>query len=353
MSNPLAQDLDHVLTHTEGLWDGLRGQRVFITGGTGFFGCWLLETFAWANDRLNLAARVVTLTRSPVKFRAKAPRLAAHPAIELWPGDILSCDFPAGAFAYVIHAAGDASPTLTTAGPLAVWDTLVAGTRRVLGFAHLCTAKSFLLTSSGAVYGRQPAEVSHLSEEYQGAPNPLDPRAAYGEGKRAAELLCALYARRHGVPAKIARGFAFIGPYLPLDAQYAAGNFIRDALAGGPIRVTGDGAAYRSYLYAADLAAWLWTILLRGEPCRPYNVGSEQAITIGDLARAVADCFPATAGRSAGSLRPEVQIAQAATPGRPAERYVPSVARARHELGLQQTVSLPEAIRRTIAWHTP
>ncbi len=340
--NPLAPDLEYILARTEGLWDELRGGRLFITGGTGFVGGWLLESLAWANDRLGLNAAALVLTRSPEAFRRKAPHLAGHPAFQLYPGDVRDFAFPAGAFSHIVHAAAEASAKLNAEAPLTMFDTIVAGTRRTLDFARQAGARPFLFLSSGAVYGRQPPSLTHLSEDYAGAPDPADPRAAYGEGKRAAEHLCALYAQAFGLEPKIARGFAFMGPYLPLDLHFAAGNFIRDGLQGGPIRVQGDGTPYRSYLYAADLAIWLWTILLRGQPGRAYNVGSPEALTIAELARATAGAFSSTL---------EVQVARPAVPGQLAERYVPAVTRAEAELGLRPGVSLAEGLQRTLRWH--
>lgn len=289
--NPLAKDLDHVLAHTRDLCGELRGQRIFITGGTGFFGCWLLESLLWANDKLGLNASAVVLTRNPAAFREKVPHLAAHPALQLYAGDIRSFDFPPGAFSHVIHAAADYSSSLGNDDALLMFDTVAEETRRVIELARQRGARKFLLTSSGAVYGRQPPELSHLPETYPGAPDPAEPHWAYGEGKRAAELLCTLYARQYGMEPKIARCFAFVGPYMALDVRFAVGNFIRDGLRGGPILVRGDGSSVCSYLYAADLAVWLWTILFRGQPCCPYNVGSEQALTVADAARPAAAGF--------------------------------------------------------------
>lgn len=338
-ANPLSADLDHILEHTRELWSAFQGERLFITGGTGFFGCWLLESFTWAVDRLGLDTQAVVLTRDPQAFAKKAPHLATHPAICLWKGDVRSFAFPEGHFAQIIHAATEASARLNTENPLLMLDTIIEGTRRTLEFAQKCDAANFLLTSSGAVYGRQPPELSQIPEDYLGRPDVLEPGSSYGEGKRLAELLCTLYARKHTLHAKIARCFTFVGPYLPMDIHYAIGNFIRDGLRGEVINVKGDGTPFRSYLYAADLAIWLWTILLKGEDCRPYNVGSDLALTIKDLAYHVADQF---------QPRSAVIITEKPAPGAAASRYVPSTQRAHAELNLESWISLTEAICRTI-----
>jgi dTDP-glucose 4,6-dehydratase len=341
-SHPLALDLAHVLDHTRPLWEELRGERLFITGGTGFFGCWLLETFLWANDALGLNAQAVVLTRDPARFAAKAPHLASHPAIALHSGDVVDFSFPAGSFSHVIHAATDASAKLNAENPLRMVDTIVAGTRRTLDFACAAGARKFLLTSSGAVYGAQPPELPAIPEGHAGAPDPVSPRSAYGEGKRMAELLTVLYGRTHGFESKIARCYAFYGPYLPLDGSFAAGNFMRDALAGGPIVIKGDGTPMRSYLYAADLAVWLWTMLFKAPAGRAYNVGSGEALSIAEMAR-----------RTASRVEPaaEVVIQTQATHATASDYYVPSVERAADELGLKAWIELDEGLRRTIAWH--
>jgi nucleoside-diphosphate-sugar epimerase len=336
------EDLDHVLVQTRDAWDDLRGKRIFITGGTGFFGMWLLESFIWANEHLDLDAQAVVLSRNPQAFFQKHPHLADASALSFHQGDVRGFSFPEGEFDFIIHAATDTSAQLNAEQPLALLDTVVNGTRRVLDFARHCGARRFLLTSSGAVYGRQPPGLSRVGEDYSGAPDPMDSASCYGLAKRLAEHQAMLHAHRYGIEVAIARCFAFAGPYLPLDAHFALGNFIRDALRGGPIRVSGDGTPRRSYLYTADLAVWLWTILFRGQPCRPYNVGSDRALSILETAQAVARL-------SSDAL--EVCVAKSPDPNVPPARYVPCVKRAEGELGLKTAVPFFAALRKTFSWH--
>jgi len=338
MDQPLARDLDHILQHTEALWTDTRGARFFLTGGTGFVGTWLTESFLWANRSLGLGMSAMLLTRNPEAFRVRSPHLARDPALALLRGDVADFATPEGPFQFVIHAAAGPHFPPDVQRPAGMLDRDLAATRRVLEFARTAGARRLLFTSSGAVYGKQPADVPNVDEDYPGAPATCDTSSAYGASKRISEYLCACYSQVYGIEATIARLFAFIGPYLPLDANYAAGNFLRDAMSGGPIRIAGDGAPFRSYLYAADLAIWLWTILLRGAPARPYNVGSPEEISILELARAIArEVAPGA----------EIRVAQKALPGALAARYVPSVERAERELGLRVWIPLNEAIRRT------
>ena len=210
-------------------------------------------------------------------------------------------------------------------------------TKRILEFARQAGVTDCLYVSSGAVYGPQPPHIPHRDEEYAAASDV--PPSPYAEGKRMAEGLCAEYQKRFGLETKIARAFSFVGPHLPIDRHNALGNFMRDGLSGGPIRVTGDGTPRRSYLYGADLAVWLWTILTQGAAGRPYNVGSEEDRTLAEVAAQVARHFGTT-----------VEISRKPVPGANGDRYVPSTQRARKELGLKEQIGLEEAVRRMAQW---
>ncbi len=327
----LERDLDAVNTALAPLWPRLAGSRIFMTGGTGFIGRWMLEALA----RADLDVEVVVLTRDPEAFATRAPHLANR--FEFQRGDVMTLEPSPREFSHVIHAATDASAALNANDPRLMFDTIVTGTRRTLDFARTCGAGRMLFLSSGAVYGAQPSEISHVAEDWHGGPDSRDPRSAYGEGKRAAEMLCAIYGKQFGLDIVTARIFALLGPLLSLDIHFAAGNFIRDAMAGRTIRVEGSGQAVRSYLYAADLTVWLWTLLIAGRTGETCNLGSEEAVSIADLAR-----------RTAAILGgPGVEILGRPDPGWNPGRYVPSTARIRRDLGVAPMIDLDTAIRRT------
>lgn len=337
----LEQDLDDINEACRTVWPAMSGASLFITGGTGFIGCWLLESLRHANIKLGLGIHATILTRSHDAFRRKAPHLAEYELFQFIEGGITDFTFPADQFTHIIHAATDASAHLNETNPRQMFSTIVDGTRRVLDFSVEAGVPRVLFLSSGAVYGQQPWELTHVPETWLGGPSCVDPRATYAEAKRAAEMLCAIYHKQYGVDVAIARIFALLGPYLTLDIHFAAGNFIRDAIAGKAVVVNGNGLPCRSYLYAADLTAWLWQMLVRAPTCKPYNVGSDESISIRDLAQLIAS----TLGE--GKCQVLGQPDAGWNPG----RYVPDTKQIEAELGLKKTVSLQEAIRRTAIWN--
>ena len=338
MNRPIpSADVQDVLASTSDLWEEMRGGRLLFTGGTGFFGAWLLETFVYANKALQLGAKAVVLTRNVAGFHGKLPHLVNEPCLEFVEGDVRGFAFPGGHFSHVIHGAATSAREID---PLEMVETVVDGTRRVLTFAKLRGVRKFLLISSGAVYGTQPEHLPRIPETYDGSPDPTKPSSAYGESKRIAEVLGGIYAVGGGMEVKVARCFSFSGPLLPIDAHFAFGNFLRDVLHGRPITIQGDGTSLRSYLYAGDLAAWLYTLLFKGQNGHAYNVGSEEAVSILDLAKV----FCAELAFSPGFVLAKTSIADA-----PRHRYIPSCAKAQG-LGLTQTIPLPAQIQKSFQW---
>ena len=332
-ASPLQADLRAA---TQGMdaqvWNAMRGRSIFITGGTGFVGGWLVEALMEANRRLDLGLAVTVLSRNPGAFAASCPHLAADAALRLQAGDVTSFDFPAGHFDMAVHAA------LPVASPSsgALQDTARAGALRVAAFARERGVQRLLHVSSGAVYGPQAAGLALLAEDTSW--DLEAPANDYTCAKRAEEQLLA----EAGLPALVtARCFAMIGPRQPAASGTAAAQFVAQAARGEAISVQGDGLAVRSYLYAADMAAWLLTLLALGRPQAAYNIGSEDAVSIAELAREVS---------AAAGLRQPVRIAGAAAAGRAGARYVPDTALARRELGLQSRIGLAEAIARSLQW---
>ena len=337
----LDDDLEAIMDQTQLVWPSLKGGRLFITGGTGFIGCWLLESLRYANVRLDLEVEATILTRSKATFRKKVPHLADYDAFNFIEGDVSDFSSPDGRYSHIIHAATDASAFLNEHDPLKMFSTIIDGNRRVLDFAVEKNAKRVLFLSSGAVYGQQPSDMVNVPESWFGGPSTVDPKATYAEAKRAAEMLCSIYQKQFGLEIAISRIFALLGPYLSLGIHFAAGNFIQDAMLGKKVIVNGSGLPCRSYLYASDLTVWLWNMLVRADSCKPYNCGSNESVSVKELAERV----------SAVLADGEYEVLGAYDRGWNLGRYVPDVNLISKELGLKKTVTLDQAIIRTALWN--
>src|SRR5579859_2791634 len=119
------EDLDLILMNTTSLWGEMRRERIFLTGGTGFFGCWLLESFCHVNRLLDLGAEAVVLTRNPDAFAQKCPHLTSDRSVSLQAGDVRTFAWPKGEFRFLIHAATEASARQASEAPLEMLSTIV------------------------------------------------------------------------------------------------------------------------------------------------------------------------------------------------------------------------------------
>jgi nucleoside-diphosphate-sugar epimerase len=337
-------DLITILKNTHKIWieDFVKGSDIFITGATGFFGKWFLESFLYLNKEFNLGAKICALSRNPEKFLEQFPFYRNEKCISWIKGDVRTFEYPSQKFDYIIHAATDADAKLNLEDPLLMIDTITDGTKRVLEFARKQSElKAILLISSGAVYGKQPENLTHIRETDSFQIDINNPGSAYAEGKRLSELYGSIYLKQFNLPVKIARCFAFVGPYLPLEKHFAIGNFILDGLKGQNIIINGDGSPQRSYMYASDLVTWLWTILLKGNSGETYNVGSEKQISIKELAIMVAGFFPGISVNLLNQVRPTDRN----------QNYIPDTQKAQAQFRFIEGISLPEAIYKTIQYY--
>lgn len=311
--------------------------RLLITGGTGFFGKALLRHWQDAALSGRLVPQITVLSRNPERFIRQFPEFESLAFLSWHQGDILVPDsFPKfDGFTHVLHAAADSSHGVTDS-PIKYFDQIVMGTRNLLDYAVNNNIKKFLFVSSGGVYGTQPMAIKSIPETYNGMADPLQASNAYSVAKRCAEHLCGLYDNQYGLQSVIARCFSFVGRDLPMDAHFAIGNFIRDALCADKIVVKGNGTPVRSYMDQRDLAIWLEALLNFGQQGQAYNVGSKFPISISDLAFLVRDTL---------SPKKNVYISSGNSDEKARLVYVPDTLKIEKTLGVRLNYTLQESIR--------
>lgn len=339
-NNLCKTDLEHIYNHTQEIFKEISNKRIFATGCTGFFGIWLIESFLYINRKMKLNSQMTILTRNKENFISSQSHLTNFTELDFVEGDICTFEFPKSKYEYIIHGAAEVNNN--TGSAYETISTIVAGTKHILEFAEQNQTKKLLFISSGAAYGKQGAYISNVTEESNLAPLTTDSASVYGEAKRLAELLCVLAAKTSPLEIKIARCFAFIGPYLPLNSRFAIGNFIKDVIEEKNIIIKNNAQILRSYLYSSDLAIWLWTILFKGTNCEIYNVGSDKEISLIELANLILEISKSNSKVFINSSQNNLNLV---------DRYVPSIDKSYNSLNLKPLINLELAIKKTLDWY--
>jgi dTDP-glucose 4,6-dehydratase len=303
--------------------------RAVVTGGAGFLGSHLCEAL------LDRDIEVLCLDNFLTGTPANVAHLLERPGFRLVRADVTDFVHVPQPVDYVLHFASPASPIDYAELPIHTMKVGSIGTLHTLGLAKEKQAR-FLLASTSETYG-DPL-VHPQPESYWGNVNPVGPRGVYDEAKRFAEALTSAYRRTHGVNAAIVRIFNTYGPRMrPRDGR-AIPTFIRQALAGEPITVAGDGSQTRSVCYVSDLVEGLIRFLLSEEP-GPMNIGNPQENTVLELAERI---IALTGSSSPIEFVPRPE-------DDPTVRQ-PDIALARRALGWEPQVSLEDGLKRTIDW---
>ena len=349
-------DLDEILAGTEALFGAFSGARVLVTGGTGFFGKWIVQSLLAINQKLRSKSvspmEIWIITRS-AKIRARQPWLD-DTAIKLVEANLssgLGAVQNLGFFDFVLHAATPTKIELNQGQAKATYESILNGTLNLLASLELPSKSRFLYISSGAVYGVQPSGVERISEDAEitsdakfGESVPM----AYAEGKRASETAVENFSQKTGARFSIARCFSFLGPYMPLDQGFAAGNFTGFMVSKQTLKVRGDGSAIRGYLYPTDLVTWLLHILVRAPNKAVYNVGSDVSLSVLELAK-IFDGFREELGMEVSSGS-RLDVEGGSTISFSANQYVAQVDKVKRDLSLVQKVPIEQAVGRSLRW---
>jgi UDP-glucuronate decarboxylase len=333
-------DVVHAIVRSGADFSSLSGKRILVTGGTGFFGVWMLTALSQIIENLSVDLEIAVVTRDAKIFLVHNPQFKLTRNLRFFVGDIRSIDLAGERFSHLIHmATTSANETFSKERQINKIDLLYTGTRNLL--EQLGDGLEVVLfTSSGVVYGA-PATDSTFHETQLTRPDNLQPDSALAYGKLLAEYLVSYFSAEFGYKYNIARCFSFLGQGLPLDIHYAAGNFIADALNSKPIRVLGGGQECRSYMYMGDALAWLLRLL--AEPTNDaYNLGSEKVMPVLELAQVIASVV----GRPG-----QVEVLGQRLPEGNFKRqfYVPSTAKIRSQFpGLGEWTPVSEAVAKML-----
>lgn len=317
-------------------WTQLGKAHILMTGGTGFFGSWMVASFKALRD-LGFPIELTVLSRDPEPFLQRNPSLHGLPGLAFRKGDVVDATIPFS-ITHILHFATTSTPQGEGQAEAEIRRTVVEGTRHMLAEAKRVGANRFLFASSGAVYSKEKSDRPNEGDLGNGLHLSL-----YGTVKREAEELCRQAGVARDIETVIARPFTFCGPLFPVEGPYVISNFMSGILNGVPLHVR-TPHAIRSFLDGRDLAPLLWKLLAQGKNGEAYNVGSDESVTMSELA----DLMRSVALKVSRRV-PDVRLTQtAAIPA--ADVYRPSIQRLKSEFGWQPSITLRESLRDQARW---
>lgn len=262
----------------------LKNKTILITGGTGFFGSWLLNYLDFLNKDFTYNINLIVVTRSKKKFINENKHLD-NKFINFIETDILNLKIKSTKIDFLIHMATTNASDTYNYNDTDKFEVLFEGTKKIVSFAVENGVKKIIFTSSGAVYGSHERSVSETSPY---SFSTLDPNNTLAISKLAAEHFLSKLCEKNRIDYVILRCFSFIGNGLPLNIHYAAGNFVLDAMQNENIIIKGNGKEIRTYLDVRESIAWILKILVKRNKNKIYNFGSDRHIKIEDLAKKIA-----------------------------------------------------------------
>ena len=322
----------------------LRNQSILVTGGTGFLGKWITEAVVYLNANHGYNIKLYLLARNIENFRISVPHLAKHKFVILISQDIRTLNDLPNDINYVIHAAASPDSREHTSQPIKTVDTIVKGTTNILEACwRLLDLKKIIYISSNNIYGHVPSSEKGILENEMGYLDCNNISSIYAESKRTAEAICAAFKNKQKLPIIIVRPFTFIGPYQSLEKPWAANNFMRDALLGGPIRILGNENTVRSYLYGSDMAMWVLKILDIGRVNAIYNIGGTEAVSLNSMAKKILKNF---------EKKIEIQIKSSKNYQNTPSFSIPNLDSLKKDCGVSYMINLEDSIRKTLEFQS-
>jgi dTDP-glucose 4,6-dehydratase len=258
--------------------------RAVVTGGAGFLGSHLCEQL------LRSGVQVICLDNFLTGAPANIAHLIGQPGFQMIKCDLTDYVHVPGEVDLVLHLASAASPVDYLRWPVETLKVGSIGTLHALGLAREKKAR-LVLASTSEVYG-DPLEHPQR-ESYWGNVNPVGPRSVYDEAKRFAEALTTAYRLSRDTDTGIVRIFNSYGPRMRPNDGRAIPTFVRQALAGEPLTVTGDGSQTRSICYVDDTIRGILALAESGAP-GPVNIGSPDELTVLELAELIRELTGST-----------------------------------------------------------